>query len=329
MIAAGLLWAAGAQAEGLTAARLGVLYNMHDTASRAVALYYAAQREIPSGNVLGIELPSVNVIPPEVFAPIRQGVLEKLPTNIQSLVLVWSRPFAVGCMSVTSAFAAGYRAEYCNLGCIQTPVSPLFDSDGWLPTDTVGWLPAMLLPSDDVSLARALIRRGIAADGSAPMGTLYLVRTSDPFRNVRASGYSGVALALGQRLRTVGLASPITREVDGVIGYFTGVAKVDELPRIHFRNGAVADHLTSKGGILDGSDQMSAVEWLKQGATATYGSVSEPCSFVEKFPDPRILFEHYLHGETVLESYWKSVKMPGQGIFLGEPLSRPFGEQRP
>jgi len=32
-----------------------------------------------------------------------------------------------------------------------------------------------------------------------------------------------------------------------------------------------------------------------------------------------------LDGDTVLEAYWKSVEMPGQGLFIGEPLARPFG----
>jgi hypothetical protein len=27
----------------------------------------------------------------------------------------------------------------------------------------------------------------------------------------------------------------------------------------------------------------------------------------------------------LIEAYWKSVRMPGQGIFIGEPLARPFG----
>ena len=37
---------------------------------------------------------------------------------------------------------------------------------------------------------------------------------------------------------------------------------------------------------------------------------------------------HYLSGETLIEAYWKSVRMPGQGVFVGEPLARPFGGKR-
>ena len=37
---------------------------------------------------------------------------------------------------------------------------------------------------------------------------------------------------------------------------------------------------------------------------------------------------HYLMGETLIEAYWKSVLMPGQGVFVGDPLARPFGGVR-
>ncbi len=37
---------------------------------------------------------------------------------------------------------------------------------------------------------------------------------------------------------------------------------------------------------------------------------------------------HYSHGETIIEAYWKSVLMPGQGLFIGEPLSRPYAIHR-
>jgi hypothetical protein len=37
-----------------------------------------------------------------------------------------------------------------------------------------------------------------------------------------------------------------------------------------------------------------------------------------------MLLRRYLAGETLIEAYWKSVAMPGQGIFIGEPLAAPF-----
>jgi uncharacterized protein (TIGR03790 family) len=225
---------------------------------------------------------------------------------------------------VTSAFAAGYQAGLCEPGCERTQASPLYDSPSWLPADTIGWLPAMLLPSADETLARELIERGIRADGSRPPGTAYLVRTRDAMRNVRAEGYEEAEALLSSRLRIVDLETPIEEPATDIIAYFTGVARVEELSKLRFRPGAAADHLTSTGGVLEGGKQMSALEWLRQGATASYGSVSEPCNHVGKFPSPAVFLDHYLHGETLLEAYWKSVEMPGQGLFVGEPLARPY-----
>jgi hypothetical protein len=33
---------------------------------------------------------------------------------------------------------------------------------------------------------------------------------------------------------------------------------------------------------------------------------------------------HYAAGASAIEAYWKSVAWPGQGIFIGEPLAKPF-----
>ena len=106
--------------------------------------------------------------------------------------------------------------------------------------------------------------------------------------------------------------------------YQTGLISVPNLDTLTFRPGAVADHLTSTGGdLLDGA-HMSSLKWLKAGATASYGTVSEPCNYWQKFPNSSVMLAHYLSGETVVEAYWKSVAWPAQGVFIGEPLAAPY-----
>jgi len=80
--------------------------------------------------------------------------------------------------------------------------------------------------------------------------------------------------------------------------------------------------------VLIGGGQTTALEWLQAGATGSYGTAAEPCSFRAKFPDVGVVMSRYLGGETLIEAYWKSVLMPGQGVFVGEPLARPFGGAR-
>jgi uncharacterized protein (TIGR03790 family) len=311
-------------AESLTADRLGIVYASGNPGSERIAKYYAAQRGVPAANLIGLSIPDRAVIDRDELRQLRSALLDKLPSSVQSLLLVWSRPYAVECMSITTAFAAGYQTGFCEPGCEQTTKNPLFDTRGWLPADTIGWLPAMLLPSKDESLARSVIDRGIEADGLQPPGTAYLVRTQDRTRNVRAEEYPEALLLVGDRIRVVETTPPEHLPLSDVIAYFTGASQVDELRQIGFRPGAAADHLTSTAGALEGTRQMSALEWLRQGATASYGSVSEPCNLRGKFPNPGVFLNHYTRGDTLLEAYWKSVAMPGQGLFIGEPLAHPF-----
>jgi uncharacterized protein (TIGR03790 family) len=163
----------------------------------------------------------------------------------------------------------------------------------------------------------------VAADGTFPPGTAYLLSTSDRARNARASRYGQVtALSLPIRVRRVDADE--LRDVRDVLFYFTGLKSVAGLETLRFRPGAIADHLTSTGGVLDGADQMSALRWLDAGATASYGAVIEPCNFAAKFPQPAVVIARYTHGESLIEAYWKSVAWPGQGVFVGEPLAAPF-----
>jgi uncharacterized protein (TIGR03790 family) len=293
-----------------------------------IAREYAGLRGVPGENVIGLSIPDRDVISRDELRQLRAAMLQKLPSSVQSLLLVWSKPYAAECMSITTAFAAGYVPGFCEPGCARTALSPLFDTAGWLPADTAGWLPAMLLPSADEPLARGVIQRGIRSDGTHPAGIAYLIRTEDAARNVRAVGYKDTESIVGSRIRVLQMRTPIAQAVPDALAYFTGVPRVEELQHIIFLPGAAADHLTSSGGVLDGPGQMSAMEWLRQGATASYGSVTEPCNHPGKFPSPAVFLDHYLRGETLLEAYWKSVAMPGQGLFIGEPLARPYAVRR-
>jgi hypothetical protein len=69
---------------------------------------------------------------------------------------------------------------------------------------------------------------------------------------------------------------------------------------------------------------MSALRWLEAGVTGSYGTVVEPCNFPAKFPDPALFLSYYRRGDILIEAYWRSVAMPGQGVFIGEPLARPW-----
>jgi uncharacterized protein (TIGR03790 family) len=317
-------WLEAATAAALTPEQLGVLYRRGDPASEALAQHYRVARGIPAAHLVGLTVPQESALSPVALAVLRDSARRLLPAPVRAVVLVWTRPYAAGCMSITTAIAAGYDPGFCEPGCARTAPSPLYDATSLDPATRLGWLPAMLLPAEDVALGRALVQRGVAADGTRPGGTVYLVATGDAARNVRAAGYADVEFAYGGRVRVVRSREAEVAAPRDVLAYFTGTARVTEMPRLGFRPGGVADHLTSAGGLLDRDYQTTALEWLQAGATGSYGTVTEPCNHVGKFPSPTVFLAHYLGGETLLEAYWKSVAMPGQGLVVGEPLARPF-----
>jgi hypothetical protein len=62
---------------------------------------------------------------------------------------------------------------------------------------------------------------------------------------------------------------------------------------------------------------------MNAGAAGSYGTVTEPCNYFEKFPSPQAFF-YQLRGFNVAEAYYQSVTNPYQGVVVGEPLAAPF-----
>ena len=310
---------------------LAVVINEADPLSRTIGRRYAAERRIPAAQVIRIRFNPAESLTPEAFVPLRRQVLRQTPERIQLYALAWAAPDRVGCLSITTAFAFGYDPRHCAEGCRATRINPYFANGAVRrPWDSLRIRPTMLLAATNGEQARRLIARGVAADGSRPPGTGYLLSTSDAARNVRAIGYGRARAAVGEGFRVVVVRADALRNANDVMFYFTGVPTVPDLATNRFRPGAAADHLTSFGGRLTpaGSPgeggQMSALRWLEAGATGSYGTVVEPCNIPAKFPDPALLMLFYRRGDSLIEAYWRSVAMPGQGVFIGEPLARPW-----
>jgi uncharacterized protein (TIGR03790 family) len=307
-----------------------VVVNDADAASVEIGRYYAAQRRIPAERVVHVRFtPGQTTMSFGEFQRVQAVLDAKVGADVQGYALAWTLPYRVECMSVTAAFALGFDpASYCAEGCQTTKASTYFNSVSRAPFTDHRVRPAMLLAGTDVESVKRLIDRGLRSDESWPEGKAYLMNTGDANRNVRAESYERVRNVLGS-------AYPI-EQVDGdalqgrndVMFEFTGVATVAALATNRYLDGAIADHLTSHGGALSGGGQTTALEWLSAGATGSYGTSSEPCNFRAKFPEVGVVIAHYLSGETLLEAYWKSVLMPGQGVFVGDPLARPFGGVR-
>jgi uncharacterized protein (TIGR03790 family) len=314
----------------LGAADIGLVINTADPYSVAVGEYYIRRRGLTAAQVLRVQLPVVAMITPEQFEALRQRIDARFGKQVQALALAWVGPYAVHCNSISGALALGYDADLCNRSCQPTKPSRYFNAATFRPYTDLGFRLSMLLAAPSVDQAKAMIDRGVASDftlnkrGRPPV-TALLLQTSDGARAVRQLIYppAGPVPGTGVDVRI----EPAARLSSGrrLVVVQTGAVTLDLTPAPDWVPGALADHLTSYGGdLLGGTGQSNAMEWIASGATASHGTVTEPCNHLQKFPHPQVLLLHYMQGATAVEAYWRSVAWPQQALFVGEPLAAPF-----
>ncbi len=317
---------------------VAVLVNDGDRRSIVVGQYFQLKHRIPSANMIHVTLPVAPAvganytISAQDFSPLKAQVDAQLGPNIQAYVITWTQPYAVfggrpGAVGITSAFTYGYNGgegEFPNY----------FNTTTYQPYTDFQIRPAMMLagytPQDIISL----IDRGAVAQHILPAGNGYFISTTDAVRSVsRYLAFRTVAsqwnhpngLIMAFIDNSAGTRSDFIQNTPNVLFYETGLPGVPAINTNRYVPGALADHLTSYGGELLNSPQMKILDWIKAGVTASYGTVAEPSANPAKFPQAMVLVNRYFSGNTALEAYNKSVDVPYQGVFVGEPLARPFG----
>jgi len=321
-----LFSASNAQAK-IDASQLAIVINMNDADSRKIADYYQKKRGIPEENIIRVRLPAgKNAISEKAFAKVYRQIKKQTPDNVQYYALAWSKPYRVACMSITSAVAFGFDKSFCAKGCKPTRLSAYYNSDSEQPYNDLNIRPAMMLAGSSLQQIYAMIDRGVASDNTKPEATAYLMSTSDKARNVRSRRYKIIQEMLAKNINIAQIKANVLKDKKDVMFYFTGLTSVEGINSNRYLPGAIADHLTSSGGNLFGGRQMSILRWLDAGATASYGTVVEPCAFTQKFPNPGIVIERYTQGESLIQAYWKSVAWPGQGVFVGELMAAPYAD---
>lgn len=324
-------WIAVSRSPGrLQAADIGLVINTADPYSVAVGEHYIRRRGLASKQVLRLDLPTASTLTVEQFEQFRRRIDQRFGASAQAVVLAWAQPYAVGCNSIGGALAMGYDAALCENSCKPSRPSKYFNAPTARPYAELGMRLSMHLAAPSIEAARELIDRGALADGSLalrerqPVSVMQLLG-SDAARAVRANLYppAGPMPGLGVNVRVE--PALMLAAARRVLMVSTGAARLDFPGPLDWVPGGLGDHLTSYGGAIDPwHGQSTVMEWIASGATASHGTVSEPCNHLQKFPHPQVLLLHYLQGATVLEAYWKSVAWPQQALFVGEPLAAPF-----
>lgn len=355
LAAASRLWGGGS---GLNVV---VVANAASSNSLQLANYYCEKRGVPPQNVLRINWTGGNTewtrsdLDNLLRTPLNAMLSSRnLSNQIDYVLLSMDIPYRVrhttgssstsGLNSTTAALFYGFKPDGCTIcpsgipGC-NLPGSSENNYAGSeaffrdLPPSGAGsnsWL-TMMLTSSNLSQAKAVVDRGVASDSTFPTQKVFLIHyDGDPLRGVRYVLYEDALFETRVRgglgiLRT-NASSPNTPGLQ--LGSQFGRQNFGLSANL-FAPGALADNLTSYSGLLFEKSVVSphthALEYLNAGATASYGTVTEPCNYLEKFPSPRNYF-YQARGFTAAECYFQSVTNPYQGILVGEPLAAPFAK---
>lgn len=328
------VWAGGGPLQTL------VIVNDNETQSLAIGRYYAAQRGIPDAHILHLNIPDTAIIRlndygSQILTPTLAFLAEHdLADQISTFVFTFRRPYRVRTAGqengITSAFYYGFKNYTSSPDCQLVPAGEntyAGSETAFTPDNAEGYRLSAILTLDTLAEAQTIIDRSLAADYTRPAGTAYALYTSDSFRNVRWPQFDEsqfLQRLVKSDIQTEFRFSDFLFSESNVLSCVTGLAQPPFISSNDFVPGAIADHVTSFGGLIDPvANQTSAKEWLRAGCVGTYGTVVEPCNFTNKFPAASTHY-YYARGFSMGESYYQGLSHPYQGIVLGDPLCQPF-----
>lgn len=332
---------------------LNVVVVVNQSSSNSVELgnYYCEKRQVPPQNVLRTTWTGGNVnwfetnVETVILNPLFSMMATRGLTNqIDDVVLSMDFPYRVdstnGYNSTTAVLYYGFKSDdpapgpglptSCSLPAVSD--SSYAGSESIFrysrpATATTNSFLAMMITSTSLDEAKAVVDNGVAADGTFPTQTVILGQSSDPFRNIRYVNFDNAIFSA--RFRTnfsilqTNLDSPLG--LSNMLGYLNGV-QLFTISSNAFVPGAMADSLTSYGGVIFGpNDHTTLLAFINASASGSYGTVVEPCNYLEKFPSPQNYF-YQARGFSLAECYYQSVSNPYQGLLVGEPLAAPFAK---
>ena len=351
------MWLAASAAWALGPHEVLVLANSNSAASVRIAQTYVRLRQIPQVNLVYLNVtnrgaPGCIAIPPEQFTkeiwdPATKAVADR---GLEDHILAWvySVDFPIRITTDPPLSLMGLTFLRNNLPLKReidrgTYGSPLFagpDGPGgsgfaaqsfdvqqdWLSVDMP--LPSMMLGftgqrGNTEAEVLACLERGAKADGTSPTAGVYFVTSDDIRSKCRQWQFGPAAVELAAAGFPVAITNAFPRQGPPALGIMLGAATVDPSRPNGYVPGAIGEHLTSLAGYFDVDGQTKLTAWLKAGATASAGTVTEPMSIWSKFPSARV-YVHVVAGCTLLESLYQSIRCPLQILLVGEPLAAPF-----
>ncbi|MGA9453193.1 MAG: TIGR03790 family protein [Verrucomicrobiia bacterium] len=314
-----------------------VVINQTSSNSCILGNYFCASRQVPPQNVLYINWSGGNTswtsnnFQTNLVIPLLSMLAARQLTNqIDCIVLSMDIPFqtSFGTNNVvngtTSALFYGLRLGNPSDTNSYAASETSFGQATLVGAPGYSFLTTMIT-ADSLAQAEALVNQGVISDGTLPQAPVVLAKSSDPSRNIRYPYFDNAIF----NVNILGVSSILRTNTDSVswpnscLGYETGLAQFSVLPGT-FVPGAVADSLTSYGGVIFGSnDQTNLLAFINAGAAGSYGTVAEPGADTQEFPNPQVYF-YQARGFSLAESYYQSINEPYLGLIVAEPLAAPF-----
>ena len=315
-----------------------VVVNQNSSNSVALGNYYCERRNVPPDNVLRINWSGANTswttndLQTVLLNPLLAMLAVRQLTNqIDYVVLCMDIPFQTSNTNgfidgTTSALFYGFRTDY------QSQLNSYAASElvfrNATPVGAPGYsFLATMITSATLAQAKQIVDQGAASDGTFPRQPVLLAKSSDQVRNVRYIGFDNVlfnaALAGNYTVLRTNMDSPLG--LSNLFGFQSGLYQFTISPNT-FIPGAMADSLTSYGGVIFGyNDQTTLLAFTGAGASGSYGCVTEPGAITDKFPQPQNYF-YQSRGFSLAECYYQSLNMPYEGLIVGEPLAAPCSQ---
>ena len=328
---------------------VAVVVNQSSTNSVQLGNYYCEKRGVPPQNLVRVNWAGGNITWTRAeFETILRSSLTNalnsraLTNQIDFVVLCMDIPYRVTNTTVnvannvnatTAALFYGFKdnpvdpMNFCSLASGTTNLyagsESIFRQTPPISASSNSWLTFMLTATN-LGKAKALVDLGVVSDASFPTQHVFLTKSSDVIRNLRYAQADNAVL--NTRLRGNYDATLTNTYSDfglgPMLGFQNGI--------VHFNMygsyvpGAMADNLTSFSGYLfESVGHTTAMDFINNGATASYGTIVEPCAYPDKFPVAQNYF-FQSRGFSIGECYYQSVTNPYQGIMVGEPLAAPF-----
>lgn len=331
--------------------RVLVVANERSAASIAVAEYYMRMREVPPTNLVVVDVDSSDQIwefefNRRILGPVREAI-ERLPQRIDFVLLTTGIPLRLNNRRGYSvdAMLAGMRLAItpmigADTAWMRRNRNPYYNANEPFNSDKYSMYLVTRLDCARTSDCFALVDRAMAAQPYR--GPFYF----DAAHGVRepTDGYSMMDMLLHvahDRLTHLGAWSLLDSTRDfvapqaplaGYVSWGSNDVRFSDsvYHSIRFLPGALAETFVSTSARTfkpTNGGQSRIVDLIEQGVTGVKGYVSEPYTIA--LANPAILFDRYLRGFTLAESFYAASRMVvWKDLVIGDPLCAPYAQFR-